>query len=598
VSDQDTLVATLVGDDEWSRHQALEELREGGAPPEVLGDLVAYLGSDDPGRRAAARMALAALSDPASPSRDRATSALIGALEGDDADLRVLAASAMGESRNRELAVPLVEALKDPDPNVVAAVADALGELGHHSAVEPLGRLAEESSTWAATAAVVALGRLRDPRAIPVLERVASRDGLREVVAEAIRRIDDPAGLAVARAVWESAPGERPIAALDAVGAILSSHPEMEAPPWVLAAARSVEERLRARLEATDDPAVARLLGLAATPAAVETLVTLALPPRRSEAALNGLLITPPGERTGPLLARLGGVDGDDLVLLLSLLPPLTGREHIDGLVPLLSHPEARVRGAAAEALGRSPGGGDRLARELGGGAVRPEVVRAAGALGRTACAALTPLLHDADAAIRAAAAQALGRCADPGVAHDIAEVAAGEQDPGVCRALYRALGRIGGEAAVEVLIEALDDADRETRLTVIEALGSTGSRHAIPYLGRMLTGSAAETLAAIGALGDVRDPEAVALIEPFLRSPDMERRRAAAGAVLPMARALAPDVLTALSSDEDSWIRTVGARMLGQHGPTTREALERIAGHDPDPAVRAEARRALDREG
>jgi cellulose synthase operon protein C len=594
VSEVDPLMRSLLGDDEWSRHQALERLRAEGAPSEVVEELVTGLSGDDAGRRAAARMALAALADLSSPVSDQAAEALVAALGSRDPDLRVLAASAMGESGNRRLATPLLAALDESEPNVVAAVADALGELGVVAAVEPLGRLAGHATHWVAAAAVVALGRLRDARAVPSLEAAATKPGLERLVAEAVGRIDDPTGLAVLEIVRESAPRE----GLGAAGSILSSHPDVAPPPWVVADARSGEEGLRARLEEVDDPAVARLLGIAATPAAVETLVRLALPPRRSEAALNGLLVVPPDERTDPLLDRMETVDAEDQVLLLSLLPPLTDAAHIDRLVPLLAHPHGRVRGAAAEAIGRSPGGGDRLARELGRDDVRPEVVRASGWLGPRACAALTPLLRDEDAEIRAAAAQALGRCAEPGVANVIEEAASDEADPRVCRALYRALGRIGGDAAVRVLHEALDDEDPETRVTVIEALGATRSPHAIPHLDRMLAGSAAESLAAIGALGDIPDPGAVSLIEPFLRSPDVERRRAAASAVLPASETLSMEALEVLGHDSDPWVRGVAARMLGQHGEAARAVLERIAARDSDPAVRAQARRALDREG
>ena len=138
MSDLAVLLREIAGDDEWSRHEALERLRRegsGGVPLEQLRD--ALDDDDDASRRSAARMALAALASPASPDRRAAQEVLGRAVRSDHPDLRVLAASALGEAGDPGAVGHLVAALEDGDANVVAAAADALGVLGHPAGIAP-----------------------------------------------------------------------------------------------------------------------------------------------------------------------------------------------------------------------------------------------------------------------------------------------------------------------------------------------------------------------------------------------------------------------------------------------------------------------------
>jgi HEAT repeat protein len=596
VSDPTGLVDSLVGDDEWARHQALERLRAQGVEPGDLERLVAQLADDDPGRRAGARMALGALAATDSPSAARATEALLAALASADADLRVLAATAMGESANPAFLGALIQALDEDDPNVVAAAADALAALGRPGALAPLARLTEHPEFWVRAAAVVALGRLRDPSALPALARCAEVPGLEGAVVEAVRAIGDPSGLEVLAKLRRALP----MPALEAAGSILSAWNHVAPPAWVVAGARANVATLLATMDEEDDPAAGRLLGIAATPQAIHALLDLVGPPRHSEAAINGLLALPSEERVDPILDRLADAETHDAVTFLSLLPPLERPDRIERLVPYLTHPEAPIRAAAAEALARSPAERslpvltDRLAADR----VAPEVIRAAGALGSAACVALLPLLGDRDPAVRAAAADALGRCADPSLAGEVERALGREEDDAARRALLRCLGRVAGGVAVPTLVPALGDPDAETRLAAIEALGATGSADAVPHLERALGTGGGETLAVIRALGELGDPAAAPVLEPWLRSADLDQRRTAVRAARSITRSMDPTVIRALAEDPDPWIRSVAARFLGEHGEAGRIALERLASMDPSPDVRTEARRQLARPG
>jgi HEAT repeat protein len=596
VSDVAGLLGRLVGDDEWSRQAELERLRRLGETPGRLAALLDALNLEESDRRAGARMAVAALASPSSPVAQQAVRGLEEAVRAGSADLRIVAASAMGESGNPALVPALVEALDDPDPNVMAAAADALGELRHPGALESLMARLDRADEWTRVALIVAIGRLRDPAGLSGLEAAAASPGLEGPLVEAIRAIGDPAGLPLLERLAAVLPGD----ALETAGTILTAHPDVDPPDWVVRAARDRVTALRDRLQVRDDPGVARLLGIAGSDAAAAALVEAVLPPRQSEAAIAGLLAVPLGVRAGPILRHLGEAEAEDQVLLLSLLPPLDDPEAVAQVVPLLHHEASGVRAAAAEALARSPARHSFgvLTGELAGADVAPEVVRAVGALGHIACVALTPLLGDRDPAVRAAAADALGRCADPAVGADLAAALETEEHPVPRRSLLRTLGRIAGSSAVPLLEAALDDPDPETRVVAVEALGSTGSGAAVSPLERALEGDPAEVLSAIRSLAALGGDRARRLIEPHLRSHDVDRRRVAVGCIGAMADDLDADVLEALAADPDGWIRRRAIELLGQRGPELRSTLSRVAAEDPDPEVRAEARRALGAEG
>jgi HEAT repeat protein len=595
VSEVDRWLAAIGGEDEWARHEALETLRSGGARPERVDALAGALGQDDPGPRNAARMALAALASPSSPAREGALSTLRRALGSPDPDTRVMAVSAMGESGNVAVVPDLIRGLGDVEPNVAAAAADGLGALGAAEALAPLSKAATAATFWVRVAAVVALGRLRDPAAVPVLGRVASVPGLEAPVAEAIRRIDDPVGLPVLRVVLDSVPD----LALWAAGSILASHPDVPPPDWVVARSKAAEAELLGRVETEDDAVAARLLGIAATPSAVEALLVLAGPPRRSEAMLNGLLIVPPEILADPVLRRLDQAEEaepEDLVRLLSLLPPLEGADRVDTLVPLLGHPAAGVRAAAADALARSAPAQALpvLTAELGRDHVAPEVVRAAGSLGSAACVGLLPLLLDPDPRVRAAAADALRRCAGRDVAGQVEWALAREGDPAALPALLQALARLEGGEALPAVQAGLEDPAVEVRLAAIEAAAATGAQEAVPLLRRSLDGAPVEVLATLRALGELGGAEAAGLIEPFLASDDPDRRRAAASAALRLDPDLPLRATVRLAQDPDAWTRAAAVPLLLRHGAEGRQAVERLAERDPDPGVRAAARRAM----
>lgn len=595
-SELDRRLTALAGEDEWTRQRVLEELRSETLSSAAIHELGERLHHEDATSRSAARMALAAIASPGSASHRAAQAELRRALRADVESTRVLAASALGESSDPDAGPPLLEALSDPSPNVVAAVADALGEIGYAPALDALGATSRTGDFWLRAAATIAMGRLQDERAMGYLDELAREPGLEKPLIEALIEIDHPTALPVLERVHDTAPDE----ALRAAGHLLATHPEVEAPDWVVSAARRDEEALRLALVRDDDPAIARLVGLTGSPEAVECLVDLMGPPRRSEAAITGLLAAPPGARAAAILTRLTTADDRELVTLLSLLPPLSEPERIQQLVPLLEHSEEAVRGAAAEALARarSEEALPLLAAEAAREDVTPEVIRAIGSLGEVACSSLVPLLHDPSARVRAAAAGALARCATADTEDELRAALSREEVPETRDALLRSLARSVGKDALPELDRALDAERLDSRLAAIEGLGFTRDEVAISRLARALQGSRAETLAAIRALGQLRLSGALPVVEPYLHHEDLDLRRAAVREVVPLANALEPDVVERMATDEDGWIRTCAARVLAGQGDRGRSRLQTMADRDPDPAVRTAARRGLGRAG
>ncbi|HSH45765.1 MAG TPA: HEAT repeat domain-containing protein [Longimicrobiales bacterium] len=417
---------------------------------------------------------------------------------------------------------------------------------------------------------------------------------------EAVRAIGHPDALPVLEAMLaEAAPSSAGLEPLLAAGTILAAHPEVRAPDWVGTAARQVEPALRERLEREDDTAAARLLGLTGSEAALQYLLELIGPPRRSEAALSGVLAVQPERRADAILRRLSEAGTEECIALLSLLPPLEADGRIRQLVPLLDHEVAAVRAAAAESLARAPA--ERalplLFRHLDRQAPVPEVVRAVGNMGSGICHALLPLLEDESSQVRRAAADALSRCASQDVAGRLEDALDRETDPAATEALLRAYGRAGGAAAVPRLARALDEVGEAARLAVLDGLGATRAGDALPYLEQAIGRGAAESVTALRALGEIGGPAAARVVERWLVAEDLDVRRAAAAAATAVPEALSEGVVEALPDDPDVWIRICAARILARR-PGSRERLERMADHDTSSAVRDEARRALNREG
>ncbi len=306
------------------------------------------------------------------------------------------------------------------------------------------------------------------------------------------------------------------------------------------------------------------------------------------------------------------------------------------------SNPAVRAeRVAALAASGDTNGARTALDELLGGSDVTTRLagLDVAGRLGDLAPAAtLTAALGDPDARIRAAAARALGAL-PAGEAATEALLAALDDDAGTVRraaaaaiarhgtatqALVEILGR-GSERAQEAAVLALAGAGATSRgpirtwaLGRVErasalrrhatALGDGANDPALAFLrvvvdrrGRRIEDQLMTAVAALGA------PQASGLLRRCLRSPDPDTRAQAIEAIDALGdRRLAQGIVGLLDSDgsragapadaavhelmddPDPWLRTIAIRAGAEALARQQAALAARAGNDPDPAVRS----------
>jgi HEAT repeat protein len=124
-----------------------------------------------------------------------AHTSLFSLLHDEDSDVRIFAASLLGDIRDREAVSGLIRALDDPDVNVRVAAAEALGKIGDERAVCPLTATLN-GSPWEAMAAIEAIGRIGDEKALQVLHQCLEWEEYRLITCEAIGRAGNSESLA------------------------------------------------------------------------------------------------------------------------------------------------------------------------------------------------------------------------------------------------------------------------------------------------------------------------------------------------------------------------------------------------------------------
>ena len=95
---------------------------------------------------------------------------LIGGLQHEDKDMRILSANTLGRMRAREVVPMLLDALDDDNTNVVYNVVECLGDIGDPRAVPRLMvLLTDHADDWVHVATLEALGKIGDQRVVELL---------------------------------------------------------------------------------------------------------------------------------------------------------------------------------------------------------------------------------------------------------------------------------------------------------------------------------------------------------------------------------------------------------------------------------------------
>ncbi|MFZ5890299.1 MAG: HEAT repeat domain-containing protein [Myxococcota bacterium] len=386
---------------------------------------------------------------------------------------------------------------------------------------------------------------------------------------------------------------------------------------------------VRVALRALDDPDVeVRLLAARAARAVpVENLGERLIPwltdadVRVRVAAAESLAAAPSARGVAPLVRALSDTDATVRRVAAAALGESGAPEAVLGLLGRLDDSALEVQKSVIRAL--SDLGDARAVVPLVSKiedprpSVRRAVARALGTLAdRRAESALVLALRDSDASVRVSALSALGALRDSSVVASIAATLNSDSDPSVRRAAIDALSRIGGNEAIQALVEALGAAleERDALTLAFERLGaaaapaltaclrarvaperSEGCALALAATREASAGSeirAALERGSVGleaglrALGNARDPETLTSCLPYLGHPDPAVRRAAlaaAGTLLDPARgdgrAVEPLELAFEKSGRQRAERLEHIRLLGRTGaPRATRLLVPIA--------------------
>ncbi len=199
----------------------------------------------------------------------------------------------------------------------------------------------------------------------------------------------------------------------------------------------------------------------------------------------------------------------------------------------------------------------------------------------------LANALQDADAAVRARAATALGNCGNAQALASLVQVL-GDADPAVRAAAAEGLGKFGQHAARAVQ-SLLADPSAEQRILALRVLGAAGQADAAPTIARLLDDrDPAVREAAASALARLGAPAADAVL-PLLHAAAPAVRVLAAGILGRIQATQAIPALLALADDPSDDVRLWSLAALGDMPNPPIQGIARGL-QDQAPLVRTEA--------
>ncbi len=504
----------------------------------------------------------------------------IEALRSGDPNIRAAAVAAL-QAMGKEAVAYLIEALKDPYYGVRIAAAEALGEIKDKSAVDALILLCADAREDVRIAAACALGSIGDHRSIRPLIRLFKDNyhGVRVAASDAAATFGRNALGPLEEAFDDPVPAIRMTAA-KAIGTI------------------GAGESVPALIEHLGDPApevrwsIARALA-GFGPLAVEPLF-LVLKRGKKDMRLAAIdaLWEVPGERADEaLIYASSDEDGDVRERATAALR----KRHVINVWRLALGTQIREE-ESTRRTGRSTHLEDEKAFEASGQQEIDSLIVALKdkawnaqlgtatrliMMGRPAVDGLIRALRNENPEIQTAAAGLLGEMRETAVAPLMD--ALDDSDRFVRLVAARNLGKIGNKRAIEALIASLHrEPDSEVRATVAEALGYMGSRQAIEPLALALQDrDEAVKIAAARSLGYMGDNRALEPLILALSDVDGRVRHAALEALKDSGDKVRALLVGALRSG-DGTLRAGAAEALSLSGWTPKtgeeEALYLIA--------------------
>ncbi len=546
----------------------------------------------------------------------------------DDPDPAIVAdvASVLGR---RHSGLPILAALtQHADDNVAVASIEALGRLGGQRAVAALIACVESNNFFRVFPAIDVLGRTGDPRAIEPLSRLLDNPRYQLEAARALGRSADRAAAAPLFRLLQ-APSEASLrVACAALSELADRYEELYGASTSIFESLHEQrsERLIRRLaqallgaDKAEKGALCRVLGALGSGLAVHVLLgqlegdaevaraasaALRQIGRDSDRAISDALRHASSSRRAALLPGLQHAEHgaavleclDDpepgvRVLAAEALARLGTRSATPRLFTLLEDPHVRVVHAATAAIcALGDEQTEALALRAAGSAsleVRRAGLRILGYFGYPrAYDALHSGLFDGDQRLRDAAAAGLAILDEPR-ARPLLRDAAGNPEPKLRAAAIRALGQAESDSeTLQVLRNALSDADSWVRYYACQALGRLREETAVDALSHLLTDSAGHVrVAAVEALAYLRG--ATATLRACVASDDPDVRRAALlGLGMRADGESLPTFLDAARSGEPATRLVALAALASLHEPAALDALASAA-QDEDEAVR-----------
>jgi len=495
--DYGLLVQQLMKGNGEQQQQAWEFLY-GCGDPRLFPAVKKWLGADDPQARRNCASLLAYLPQP------EAMIALMDLLKDKDRTVRINAVNALGERKDPAMIAVFVGLLTDADLNVVSSSAKALADFGE-PAVEPLLAALEQADPKQQRSIFSALGRTRDPRAVAVLRKSAASPDI--ATAQATLRAlghDDPGALEEQLARWPAADAKTRAVIVEAI----QGADDPRADELLHAACRDADKGVRSKA-----------LG-----------AVRAGDPQKLELVYAGMADPDPGVRFSALVLAMYCT---------------TDARLIDALLPLLDDPSELIRQRAAERLTalRDPRMVDLLLARLAQPGCPHEVIEALGNQGDPrvipfliSLLTLPPIKIQSDV--------------------DTPEIRMQTYQNEYPSAAERALEKFG-QAAVELLINAMTTGEPTLRATAARLLGQIDDPRCLPALAAALRDPEVDVrAAAINALDATDDARAYEHIIPLLNDPNPTIRREAVAGLSECRDPRIFEPLSRLLSDRDPEMR------------------------------------------
>jgi HEAT repeat protein len=564
--------------------------------------------------------------------------ALIGLTSDPDAEVRMYAAMALGNIRDRRAIPALMRLLKDGDVNVRYHSIEALSKLKASEAADTLADIANSDEFFLAFPALEALSAIGESRVAARLVPLLDNEMLRSATIGTLAQLEDHSIIAPLASMMD-----RPLLAAVVAQALATLHERYEREfnegQFVVDLVASSISPLGARnlLEALNTTTgetlrmVVRVLGWVDDDSVVEGLTRLL-----GSASLRSEVVETlvrHGRRVAPLLCRqlesenleirkaaiiaLGKIG--DRTSVAGLIDALQDEEltadaagalarigdsrAYEPLLELLAHDRGAIRLAAIGALNSI--GDPRMPRDVQNILVNPNphvresAVRIAGYFGYSECKDLVlDRLHDANENVRRAVVENLSNFQDDRILPALM-IAINDESSKIRSAAAQSLGHIEKIEALPQLTRALCDTDPWVRYYAARALAELRSPESIDVLAAALHQDPATQvrIAAADALGAIGGRRAVSVLAPFVDSEDSDLSRAA---LLALGVIGHPDALnplrSALRSDNSGRRLDAVQAIAARRDSEAAESLQWAAASDNDPAVVEAAIEALTR--